>query len=53
MCKVIRTIMSEYNKGLFQKKSTPPRQKAWFFDPPCPHLPGFPKLLEPPSPQDF
>ena len=27
--------------GLFQKKSTPP------------HPPGFPKLLEPPSPKDF
>ena len=38
--------------GLFQKKSTPPRRKTRFFDPP-PLPPGFPKLLEPPSAQDF
>ena len=38
--------------GLFQKKSTPPWWKAQFFDPP-PLPPGFPKLLEPPSTQDF
>ena len=41
-----------YN-GLFQKKSTPPRRKARYFDPPPPHPPGFQKLLQPPSPQDF
>ena len=39
--------------GLFQKKSTPPRRKTRFFDPPPPLPPGFPKLLEPPSAQDF
>ena len=38
--------------GLFQKKSTPPRRKAQFFYPP-PHPPGYPKLLQPSSPQDF
>ena len=39
--------------GLFHKKSTPPRRKAQFFYPPPPHPPGYPKLLQPSSPQDF
>ena len=47
MCKVIRTRMSEYNKGLFQKKiHTPTTEGMVFWAPPI-HL-DFQNCLSPP-----
>ena len=51
---LLHILMSINVMGYSRKNLHPHDRRHGFFDPPPPpHPPGFPKQLEPPSPQDF